>query len=280
MSHVKRLNWFERMVKVFLKEAYNHQELKVLLEDAQAQDLIEQDAVTMMKGVLNVAENRVRDVMIPKIQVRYVDEEDPIEKILNDMLDSSHSRYPVLSADTDEVVGILLAKDVLKAVVKNKLNNHADLKALYRPPEMVSESKRLNVLLQDFKKSRNHMALVVDEYGELAGLVTIEDVLEQIVGDIEDEHSTQVENIQKHISGGYLVEAIVSVDDFNRFFGASLESELETIGGMLLQELGRIPQENEEFKFDRFSFKVNKAESRRVDSFIVQETTKEPVSSE
>lgn len=280
MSHVKRLNWFERMVKIFSKEAYNHQELKVLLEDAQAQDLIEQDAVTMMKGVLNVAENRVRDVMIPKIQVRYVDEEDPIEKILNDMLDASHSRYPVLSADTDKVVGILLAKDVLKAVVKNKLNNHADLKALYRHPEMVSESKRLNVLLQDFKKSRNHMALVVDEYGELAGLVTIEDVLEQIVGDIDDEHSTQVENIQKHISGGYLVEAIVSVDDFNRFFGASLESELETIGGMLLQQLGRIPQENEDFEFDRFNFKVNKAEPRRVDSFIVKEMTKEQASSE
>ncbi len=264
----EKSSWLDKVKKLFFKEADSRQELETFLEDAQAQDVIEQDALDMIKGVLEVAETRVRDVMVPRVQVRYIDEVDSLDKILDDMLEASHSRYPVFSEE-DKLVGILLAKDVLRAVAKHNLNNHEDLRKLYREPEMVSESKRLNVLLRDFKLSRNHMALVVDEYGEFAGLVTIEDVLEQIVGEIEDEHDAQSEYIQKHLSGGFLVEAIVSVDEFNEFFHSKIESEQETLGGVALQQLGRIPEVSESFKLDKFTFKVHKADTRKVDSFIV-----------
>ncbi|BBN60319.1 HlyC/CorC family transporter [Hydrogenovibrio marinus] len=263
-------SWLERFAKIFSGEPESREDLETLLEEAEAQDLIEHDALMMIKGVLNVFETRVRDVMVPKVQLSYVDEADPIEVILDKILESAHSRYPVFSADTDEVVGILLAKDVLQAVTKHSLTDLSQLRELYRAPVMVSESKRLNILLKEFKKSRNHMALVVDEYGELAGLVTIEDVLEEIVGDIEDEHDESEDNIQKHISGGFLVEAITSLEDFNKFFKTDLEDEqLETIGGLISKDLGRIPSEEEEFDFAGLMFKVLKADGRRVDCFIV-----------
>ena len=263
-------SWLERFAKIFSGEPESREDLETLLEEAEAQDLIEHDALMMIKGVLNVFETRVRDVMVPKVQLSYVDEADPIEVILDKILESAHSRYPVFSADTDEVVGILLAKDVLQAVTKHSLTDLSQLRELYRAPVMVSESKRLNILLKEFKKSRNHMALVVDEYGELAGLVTIEDVLEEIVGDIEDEHDESEDNIQKHISGGYLVEAITSLEDFNKFFKTDLEDDqLETIGGLISKDLGRIPSEEEEFEFAGLMFKVLKADGRRVDCFIV-----------
>lgn len=263
-------SWLEKLAKIFTAEPESREDLESLLEDAQAQDLIEHDALMMIKGVLNVFDTRVRDVMVPKVQLSYVDEADPVDVILEKILESAHSRYPVFSADTDEVVGILLAKDVLQAVARHDLTDLSQLRELYRPPVMVSESKRLNVLLKEFKKSRNHMALVVDEYGELAGLVTIEDVLEEIVGDIEDEHDESEENIQKHISGGFLVEAITSLQDFNDFFKTDLQDEqLETIGGLISKELARIPLEDEVFEFAGLMFKVSKSDGRRVDNFIV-----------
>lgn len=273
-------SWLEKLAKIFSTEPESREDLESLLEDAQAQDLIEQDALQMIKGVLNVFETRVRDVMVPKVQLSYVDEADPLDVILDKILESAHSRYPVFSAENDEVVGILLAKDVLQAVTKHDLTELVQLQELYRAPVMVSESKRLNVLLKEFKKSRNHMALVVDEYGELAGLVTIEDVLEEIVGDIEDEHDESEDNIQKHISGGFQVEAITSLQDFNEFFETELEDEqLETIGGLVSKELGRIPQEDEAFEFSGLMFKVLKSNGRRVDNFIITPPleTSEPV---
>jgi len=263
-------SWFEKLSKLFSDEPESREDLDSFLQEAQAQDLIDKDALLMIQGVLDVSEARVRDVMIPKVQMSCVDEADELDVILETMLDAAHSRYPVLSADTDEVIGILLAKDVLRAVVKHQLTDKAQLEELYRTPVLVSESKRLNVLLREFKNSRNHMALVVDEYGEVAGLVTIEDVLEQIVGDIEDEHDESEDNIQKHISGGFLVEAITSLEDFNKFFKTDLEDEqLETIGGLISKDLGRIPSEEEEFDFAGLMFKVLKADGRRVDCFIV-----------
>jgi magnesium and cobalt transporter len=267
--------WFSRWGKAFSKEPENRQELETLLEDAQAQDLIEPDSLSMIKGVLEVAESRVRDVMIPKVQVTFVDEQDSLEETLENMLESSHSRYPVFS-EADEIVGVLLAKDVLKALARKQLNSLEDLKSLYRNPEMVSESKRLNVLLKDFKKSRNHMALVVDEYGEFAGLVTIEDVLEQIVGEIEDEHDEIESNIQKHVSGSFLVDAITSIDDFNRFFATNLEDEkIETVGGLALKKLGKIPLKEEQFELDSIHFTVFKSDARKVDQFLVTLTNQD-----
>ncbi len=264
------LTWIEKLTKFFLKEPENRKDLESILEDAQAQDLIEADSLLMLKGVLEVADSKVKSVMIPRVQVAYVDEVDSLETIISKMLETSHSRYPVFSIE-DEIVGVLMAKDVLRAMAQKQLNNHADLQKLYRNPKMISESKRLNVLLRDFKESRNHMALVVDEYGEFAGLVTIEDVLEQIVGEIEDEHDDSEDNIQKHISGGFLVEAITSVSEFNKFFKCDLtDNKSETIGGLILQDLGKIPKINEEFELVGFKFKVNKADARKVDEYLVR----------
>lgn len=263
------LTWLEKIAKIFAKEPETREDLESLLEEAKIQDLIETDTLLMLKGVLEVAESKVRDVMIPRVQVAYIDEKKPLDKILEFMLETSHSRYPVFSA-SDEIVGVLLAKDVLKAVAKQQLNNHDDLKKLYRNPEMVSESKRLNVLLRDFKKIRSHIALVVDEYGEFAGIVTIEDVLEQIVGEIEDEHDEIENNIQKHVSGDFLVDATTSMMEFNKFFASNLQDEkIETIGGLVLKELGRIPRQDERFSLAGLNVQVYKADARKVEGFLV-----------
>lgn len=264
-------SWFERLSKLFSDEPESREDLDLFLQEAEAQDLIDKDALLMIQGVLDVSEARVRDVMIPKVQMSCIDEADELEDILEKMLDSAHSRYPVISEESDDVVGIILAKDVLRAVVKHELTDKAQLVELFRTPVLVTESKRLNVLLREFKTSRNHMALVVDEYGEVAGLVTIEDVLEQIVGDIEDEHDEDEAHIQRHISGGYAVEAITSVDEFNKFFKTEFEDELlETIGGIVIKELGRIPEEAEVFDMSGVRFTVQKADERRVETFLVE----------
>ncbi|MGE4498716.1 HlyC/CorC family transporter [Hydrogenovibrio thermophilus] len=265
-------SWFEKLSRLFSDEPESREDLDSFLQEAQAQDLIDKDALLMIQGVLNVSEARVRDVMIPKVQMSCVDEADELDVILEKMLDAAHSRYPVISAETDEVIGILLAKDVLRAVVKHELTDKSQLVELYRTPALVTESKRLNVLLREFKNSRNHMALVVDEYGEVAGLVTIEDVLEQIVGDIEDEHDEDDDNIQKHLSGAYSVMAITSLDEFNKFFNTDFEDELlETIGGIVSKRLGKIPAEGEVFEIEGLQFTVFKADERRVESFLVEE---------
>lgn len=275
-------SWLEKLVKIFSSEPESREELETILEDAFDQDLIDQDGLMMIRGVLNVSEKRVRDVMIPKMQMAIIDEADDLDTILNMMLDSAHSRYPVFSAENDEVVGILLAKDLLKAVAKHGLNDLSQLQELYRPPVMVSESKRLNVLLKEFKKSRNHMALVVDEYGELAGLVTIEDVLEEIVGNIEDEHDDEeTSHIQKHIQGGYQVDALTPLEEFNAFFKTELEDEqLETVGGYFSKLLGHIPQENEVFDVEGLRCKVLKADARRIECLLIDYETEETTETE
>lgn len=264
-------SWLEKLSRFFSSEPESREELETILEEALEQDLIDQDGLMMILGVLNVSEKRVRDVMIPKMQMAYIDEADDLEAILHLMYESAHSRYPVFSAENNEVIGILLAKDVLRSVSKHELTDISQLQELYRPPVMVSESKRLNVLLKEFKKSRNHMALVVDEYGELAGLVTIEDVLEEIVGDIEDEYDDdEANNIQRHVQGGYQVDALTPIEEFNAFFGCHLEDEqLETIGGYITKLLGHIPQENETFVMSGLSCKVLKADVRRIESLLV-----------
>ncbi|PLA75076.1 magnesium/cobalt efflux protein [Hydrogenovibrio sp. SC-1] len=264
--------WFEKLAKLFSDEPESREDLESFLREAQSQDLIDKDAFLMIQGVLNVSEARVRDVMIPKVQMSCVDEADELDTILEHMLEAAHSRYPVLSAESDEVVGILLAKDVLRAVVKHDLKEKSQLQELYRTPVLVSESKRLNVLLREFKNSRNHMALVVDEYGEVAGLVTIEDVLEQIVGDIEDEHDEDEDHIQKHLSGAYAVASITSLHEFNSFFNSDFDDEmLETIGGFIAKQLGKIPETDEQFEMNGLQFTVQKADERRVDTFLVEE---------
>ena len=263
-------SWLERLGKVFSDEPESREELIDILAEAQAQGLIDSDALVMIQGVLEVSELRVRDIMIPRLQIELIDASEPLEAILETMLESSHSRYPVMS--DKKIIGILLAKDVFRAVVKGELKTKEDLKAIYREPTFVPESKRLNVLLRDFKASRNHLALVVDEYAELAGLVTIEDVLEQIVGNIEDEHDVEEqENIQKRAGNSYSVQSFTPIEAFNAFFKVSFDTEnSETLGGFLAAEFGHVPLFDEVLEFNGLTFKVLKGNERRAELFEVK----------
>lgn len=270
-------SWLERLGKVFSDEPESREELLTVLKEAQAQGVLDSDALLMIEGVLDVSEARVRDIMIPRPQIEIIDANDSLEAILEMMLESSHSRYPVML--DKEIVGILLAKDVLRAVVKGELKDKEDLQKIYREANFIPESKRLNVLLREFKSSRNHLALVVDEYAELAGLVTIEDVLEQIVGDIEDEHDIdEDESIQKRAGGAYSVQALTTIEDFNRFFGTEIEIEnTETMGGFLSAELGHVPVIGEEIETHGISFRVLKATDRRAELFEVKPISEESI---
>lgn len=263
-------SWLERLSKVFSDEPESREDLVAGMREAHHQGVIDGDALAMIQGVLEVSESRVRDIMIPRPQIELIDAEEPLEVILETMLESSHSRYPVI-LDT-KIVGILLAKDVFRAVVKGQLTSKNDLQAIYREPNFVPESKRLNVLLRDFKESRNHMALVVDEYGELAGLVTIEDVIEQIVGDIEDEHDEEENaNIQRRAGEIYSVSALTPLEEFNKFYNLKLDDEMsETIGGYLAIQFGHVPVVNEEFAVDGIVIRVTKATERRAEMFEVR----------
>lgn len=265
-------SWLERLGKVFSDEPESREDLVSLLKDSQSSGLIDGDAMYMIEGVLDVSEARVRDIMIPRPQIEIIDASMTLEAILEQMLESSHSRYPVML--DNNIVGILLAKDVLRAVVKGELNSKEDLQKIYREPTFIPESKRLNVLLREFKSSRNHLALVVDEYAELAGLVTIEDVLEQIVGDIEDEHDVEESSsIQKRAGGAFSVQAITPLEEFNEFFEVNIETEnTETIGGFLAAQLGHVPIVDETLEVDGLRFKVLKANERRADLFEVKST--------
>lgn len=271
-------SWFERLGKVFSDEPESREELVDVLAEAQTQGLIEYDAFHMIQGVLDVSESRSRDIMIPRSQIELIDESEPLDSILETMLESSHSRYPVMR--DNQIVGILLAKDVFRAVVKGVLQSKEDLQAIYREPVFVPESKRLNVLLREFKASRNHLALVVDEYAELAGLVTIEDVLEQIVGDIEDEHDAdEQENIQKRGANTFFVQAVTPLEQFNTFFEVDLDVESsETIAGYLARECGHVPQLEEILALGDFSFKVVKGNERRAELFEVKRQVDNEVS--
>jgi len=265
-------SWLDRLGKVFSDEPESREELVTVLQEAQSQGLIDADALLMIEGVLDVSEARVRDVMIPRLQIEIIDASESLESILETMLESSHSRYPVMQ--DKEIVGILLAKDVLRAVVKGELNTKEDLQKIYRDAIFIPESKRLNVLLREFKSSRNHLALVVDEYAELAGLVTIEDVLEQIVGDIEDEHDVEEdENIQKRAGGAFSVQALTAVEEFNEFFQVDIDSEnTETIGGFVGTEFGHVPIAGEILETHGLCIRVLKATERRAEVFEVKPT--------
>lgn len=274
-------NWLEKLTNLFSNETDHLTQLAALLKESKEQNLIDADALFMIEGVLGVSEMRARDAMVPRGKMVCVDNAASLDEILAQMLDSAHSRYPVISSDGEEVLevkGVLLAKDVLKAVVNNQLKTKQALEALYRPPIVVPESKRLNVLLREFKAGKNHMAFVVDEYGELAGLITIEDVLEEIVGEIADEHDEEeTENIHRHVQGGYAVDAVTPTEEFNKFFKVDIENnQVETIGGVVSTFLGRIPDVEEVFEMQGLIFEVLKADERRVECFKVNSIEEAP----
>jgi magnesium and cobalt transporter len=260
--------WLERLGRAFGGEPRNREDLIELLRDVAEQGLIESDTLAMLEGALEVDELQVRDVMIPRSHMVVIPSGSSLAEILPIIIESGHSRFPVVGEDRDEVNGILLAKDLLKLVSEE---NDTELSELVRPPVIIPESKRLNVLLREFRVSKNHMAIVVDEYGGVSGLVTIEDVLEEIVGDIDDEHDADaVADIQRLEEGMYLVQALTPIDDFNEALGTGFsEDDYDTIGGLVVAEFGRLPEAGEAVMIGDWQFKVTAADDRRLHAMEV-----------
>jgi magnesium and cobalt transporter len=262
--------WLRRLTDSFSGEPRDLDELAEVLADAHEKGLIDADALEMLRGVLEVAELQVRDIMVPRSQMVVVNRSDSPEEILPIVIESGHSRFPVIGDDRDQVTGILLAKDLLRYYMEDGQKDF-DIKECLRPAVFIPESKRLNVLLKEFRVSHNHIALVVDEYGGVAGLVTIEDVLEQIVGDIGDEYDVDDDlDIRKEGDRQFSVRAQTPIDDFNRYFGTEFsDEEFDTIGGLLMNHLGRLPRRGEAFSFSGLEFKVLRADRRRLEMLRV-----------
>ncbi len=257
--------WLDRLGNLFANEPRDKEQLIELLKDARARALMDTDALAMMEGVLAVADLRVRDIMIPRAEAISMRRDDSLERILEIAIQSAHSRFPVTGEDKGEVVGILLAKDLL-AFCFDARRSVFNIRDLLRPPVFVPGSKRLNVLLKEFRASRNHMAIVVDEYGSAAGLVTIEDVLEQIVGEIEDEHDFEEEaEILRRGEHEFSAKARTPIEDFNAYFGTAYpEDEFDTIGGLVVNAIGHLPKRGETVTLGDLRFTVLRADSRRV----------------
>ncbi len=263
-------SWLRRLVESLSGEPRDIEQLSDVLADAKDRGLIEADVLSMMEGVLQVSAIQVRDVMVPRAQMVVVQREDPPEKILPTVIESGHSRFPVVGEDRDEVVGILLAKDLLRYFAEDSAASF-DIRECLRPAVFIPESKRLNVLLREFRNSHNHMAIVVDEYGGVSGLLTIEDVLEQIVGDIGDEYDVdEVEGIHKEAERTFAVPALTRIEEFNDVFDTRFsDEEADTIGGLVLHELGRMPRRGEAIELGGLELKVLRADRRRIETLRV-----------
>jgi magnesium and cobalt transporter len=245
-------------------EPESQEELIQILKQARRRHLMDGEALSMMEGVLQVSELRVRDIMIPRARMVVVERDRPLDDVLPVIIESAHSRFPVIGDDRSEVVGILLAKDLLQFCGSNA--RRFNMRDILRSAVFVPESKRLNVLLKEFRRSRNHMAIVVDEYGAAAGLITIEDVLEQIVGEIEDEYDfDEGAYILKRGRDRWTAKAHTTLEDFNEFFGTDFDSgDYDTIGGMVISRLGHLPKRGESVEIDGFRFTVVRADSRKI----------------
>lgn len=257
--------WFQRLNQALSGEPRDREELLELLNDARERNLFDVEAQTMLEGVLQVADMQVRDIMLPRAQMVALQKDATLEEALAVVSESGHSRFPVTGEDRDQVVGIVLAKDLLNHFIENR-QAPFNLREYLRPAPFVPESMRLNVLLKKFRASRNHMAIVADEYGGVAGLVTIEDVLEQIVGDIDDEYDIDDEaRILKHTDSRYTVKAVTPVEDFNEYFKTGFsDEEFETMGGFVTHAFGHLPKRGEKIELAGFRFKVLRSDSRRL----------------
>jgi magnesium and cobalt transporter len=257
-------SWLERLTHFISGEPEDRDDLLELLRTAQKRQLIEQEALSMIEGVLQVSELRVRDITIPRSQMVVVPQDAEIETIFPLVAESAHSRYPVIGEDRTEVIGILLVKDLLLHSLKDRSKIVRDV---MRPALFVPESKRLNVLLREFRATRSHMAIVVDEYGAAAGLVTIEDVLEQIVGEIEDEHDFgDEEYIFRKSDREYTLKALTPIEEFNEYFGTDFsDDEFDTIGGLIVHHLGHVPNRGEKAELGRYRFIVIRTDGRRIE---------------
>ncbi len=268
-SHPPKPGWMERLSALLMREPEDREQLLELLHGAFERNLMDADALAMIEGVLQVGDIQVREIMVPRPQMDVVDINETPEAFVPRMIEAAHSRFPVIDRDKDDVLGILLAKDLLRFYAQEE----TDIRAMLRPAVFIPESKRLNVLLKEFRASRNHMAIVVDEYGGVSGLVTIEDVLEQIVGDIEDEFDFDEteDNIVRDKTGRYRVKAATEIADFNTVLGTRFsDTDYDTVGGLVLSHFGRLPKRGENIEVGGLKIQVMRADSRRVHTLLVE----------
>jgi len=256
-------SWLDKISQAFSSGPESVEDVLEILRDAEQEDIIDTDAMSIIEGAMQVTDMRVDEIMIPRSQMVTVKVSQEPKVFLNEIIHSAHSRFPVLGDSQDDVIGILLAKDLLPLALNGEITWQR-VREILRPATFIPESKRLNQLLKEFKETRNHMAIVVDEYGGIAGLITIEDVLEQIVGEIEDEHDFDEEtHIKSRGDGTFAVKAVTPIDDFNEAFDTSLdEEEFDTIGGVVLKEFGHLPRRGETVTFGGLQFTIANADNR------------------
>lgn len=269
MEEPAKLTWLGRLGALLTRGPDDREQLLELLRAAFERNLLDADALSMMEGVLQTSEVQVRDIMIPRSQMDVVDIDETPERILPFVIETAHSRFPVISESKDNIIGILLAKDLLRYFAGMELN----LRSMLRPAVFIPEAKRLNVLLKEFRGNRNHIAIVADEYGGVAGMVTIEDVLEQIVGEIEDEYDFDEadDSVIRDRSGRYRVKALTQIEDFNSMLGVTLDDEsYDTIGGFVINLFGRLPKRGEQITFENLKFTIQRADSRRLHTLLVE----------
>ena len=262
-------SWLERLSGWLSREPEDREELVELLHSAFENNLLDADALSMIEGVMQVSETQVRDIMIPRSQMDVIDISDSPEKFIPFVIETAHSRFPVIDDNKDDIIGILLAKDLLRYYAGEDFN----VRDMLRPAVFIPESKRLNVLLKEFRGNRNHIAIVVDEYGGVAGMVTIEDVLEQIVGDIEDEYDydEDEDNIFEDSAGRFRVKALTEIPDFNEALDTDFsDEEFSTIGGLVVSKFGRLPKRGESIVFADMRFTALRADSRRLHTLLVE----------
>jgi magnesium and cobalt transporter len=257
--------WLKRITQSMSGEPRDLAEFIENLRESSERGLFDADALVMLEGVLAVADMQVRDIMVPRSQMVFAARDEPAEKLVELVVESGHSRFPVIGEDRDQILGILLAKDLLRLQAAGQ--DAFEIREYMRPAVFVPESKRLNVLLKEFRRSHNHIAMVVDEYGGVCGLVTIEDVIEQIVGEIDDEHDVEDDQpIRKDGPREFTVRALTPIAAFNLYFGtAFLDEEYDTIGGLLMQEFGRLPRRGETARIGELEFRILRADRRRID---------------
>jgi magnesium and cobalt transporter len=263
--------WLKRLTQSLATEPQDRTQLLELLRAVAARGLIDGEALAMLEGVREVSDLQVRDIMVPRAQMVVVRRDQPVARILPVVVESGHSRFPVMDEDRDDIVGILLAKDLLRLTSAEK-RERFEIREYMRPAVFVPESKRLNVLLKEFRRNRNHMAIVVDEYGGVAGLCTIEDVIEQIVGEIDDEFDVEDDqNIRRDAAAQFTVRGVTRIDEFNEYFGTRLPERegVDTIAGLLMKQLGRLPRRGEATNIDGFEFRVLRTDRRRIDALRV-----------
>ncbi len=262
-------NWFEKLTQIFQDTPQDREQLVEVLKTAEENTLINPELLSMMVGVMHISEMQARDIMIPRPEMVVVDDEMDFSKILLNVVNSRHSRFPVIGDNRDDIEGIILAKDLLRFIAERESEPDCrfTLKDYLRPAVIIPESKRLDVLLKEFRANRNHMAIVVDEYGGVAGLVTIEDVLEQIVGEIEDEYDIDddEDNIHQIEGNTFNVKARTEIEEFNQYFNAKInDEEYDTIGGILMQAFGHMPSRGETVKIENLQFEIVSADTRRI----------------